>query len=233
MRTAGDKRPILAVGAENRQRRGVQPMRVLPIIASLLLCLAVSAAELTGDVLEIAKPPGGLAVVIGGDAAKMAADLAARGYVVQSLDDDEQNVVEAKRFFLSAGVHGRATAIEFDGKHLPHVDNLVNLLVLRDPESEISEAELDRALAPRGVLVSAFASNPSSLKFQQVGDWFVYRKPVPDTIDDWPMHMYEPGNNAVSRDSVVGPPKHLRCGNRPDRSHVREHRRNRRNPDLR
>ena len=196
-------------------------MRVLSITASLLLCLAVSAADVTDDVLEITKQPGGLAVVIGGDDAKMPAELVARGYVVQSLDDDEQKIAEAKRFFSSAGVHGRATAIEFDGKHLPYVDNLVNLLVLRDAESEISAAELNRALAPRGVSISAFASNPSGLKAQQVGDWFVYRKPVPDTIDDWPMHMYEPGNNAVSRDSAVGPPKHLRWRSGPTwtRSH--------------
>jgi hypothetical protein len=54
-----------------------------------------------------------------------------------------------------------------------------------------------------------------------VGGLFVYRKPVPDTIDDWPMHMYEPGNNAVSRDRLVGPPKHLQWRSGPTwtRSH--------------
>ena len=80
---------------------------------------------------------------------------------------------------------------------------------------------MDRVLAPRGVMLSKFVSAASNLEFQQVGDWFVYRKPVPDTIDDWPMHMYEPGNNAVCRDMSVGPPKRLQWRGGPawTRSH--------------
>ena len=97
----------------------------------------------------------------------------------------------------------------------------MNLLVVRDAESEIPETEMDRVLAPRGVLVCKFVSGTSNLEFHQMGDSFVYRKPVPDTIDDWPMHMYEPGNNAVSRDRLVGPPKRLQWRSGPTwtRSH--------------
>ncbi|MBL7039117.1 MAG: PQQ-binding-like beta-propeller repeat protein [Pirellulaceae bacterium] len=196
-------------------------MRVLPMIASLLFSSAVAAAEFTDDVIEIARLQGGLAVVIGCDDARVATDLVERGFVVQALDDDRAAVAEAKRVFSTAGVHGQATAIEFDGECLPYVDNLVNLLVLPNTRSEIPESELDRVLAPRGVLVARSASKATNLEFRQVGGLFVHHKPVPDTIDDWPMHMYEPGNNAVSRDSVVGPPKRLQWRSGPSwtRSH--------------
>ena len=111
-------------------------MRALPMIASLLLSSAVAAAEFTDEVIGIAKLQGGLAVVIGCDDAQMAADLVTRGFVVQSLGDDGETVAEARQFLSSAGVQGQATASECDGKRLPYVDNLVNLLVLRDAESE-------------------------------------------------------------------------------------------------
>ena len=67
-------------------------MRALPMIASLLLFYAAAAAELTDEVIGIAKLQGGLAVVIGCDDAQFAADLSTCGYVVQTLDDDDEAV---------------------------------------------------------------------------------------------------------------------------------------------
>ena len=137
------------------------------------------------------------------------------------LGTDAKEVATARDRLLANGLHGKVSAVTFDGTHLPYVDNLVNLMVIQDGRSEVPDEELQRVLAPRGVLVSKFVSRTSSIEFHRVGDWFVYRKPVPDTIDDWPMHMYEPGNNAVSRDQLVGPPKRLQWRSGPawTRSH--------------
>jgi hypothetical protein len=41
------------------------------------------------------------------------------------------------------------------------------------------------------------------------GTWFAYRKPVPGTIDEWTHYLHGPGNNAVSHDRAVGPPRCL------------------------
>jgi len=195
-------------------------MRALPIIASLLLASSVVGGDLAEDVVGVAGLRGGLAVVVGCDDAQLAVDLGDYGYVVQWLDEDRESVAKAREAFLSAGVHGQVTAFEFDGERLPYVDNLVNLLLVQDADG-IPEAEMERVLAPRGVLVSKVVSENTSLEFQKVGGWFAYRKPVPEAIDDWPMHMYEPGNNAVSQDRVVGPPKRLQWRSGPTwtRSH--------------
>ncbi len=196
-------------------------MRAGTIFACLLFSSTVSAGEFTDDVTEIAKLQGGLAVIVGCDDVQLAADLVAHGYVVQLLDVDRQSVSKARKSITLAGIHGQATAREFDGEHLPYVDSLVNVLVLRTAGVELPEAEMDRVLAPRGVLICKSASNTTKLAFQKTRGSFVYRKPVPDAIDDWPMHMYEPGNNAVSRDRIVGPPKHLQWRSGPTwtRSH--------------
>lgn len=65
-------------------------------------------------------------------------------------------------------------------------------------------------LAPRG---TAF--------FPRGRGWETVVKPVPDDIDDWPMHLYAADNNAVSRDRVVGPPRRSqwRSGPQWTRSH--------------
>ena len=164
---------------------------------------------------------GGLAVVLGASDRELLEELAGHGFVVQTLDTDAEHVATLRQLLLADGVHGQVSAVAFDETHLPYVDNLVNLLVMQDRRFEVPGEELERVLAPRGVLVANFVSENPNLEFHRVGDWFVYRKPVPDAIDDWPMHMYEPGNNAVSRDRSVGPPKGLQWRSGPTwtRSH--------------
>lgn len=164
---------------------------------------------------------GGLAVVLGAADAELMRELAAHGFVVQALDTDGNRVSALRQRLLADGRHGRVSAVTFDGKRLPYVDNLVNLLVLQDGTFKTPEAEMVRVVAPRGVLASRTQPETFKLNVHRLGDWFVYRKSVPDTIDDWPMHMYEPGNNAVSRDREVGPPKRLQWRSGPTwtRSH--------------
>jgi len=178
-------------------------------LTGVFACTALGTApESTGlgRIATNAGIRGGLSVVLGAGDAALLRDLAARGFVVQALDTDADRVADLRQLLRASGAYGRVSAEAFSGTQLPYVDNLVNLLVLPATESAPSDAEVVRVLAPRGVLVSKSVPGTSHLSFRQVGDWFIYRKPVPAAIDDWPMHMYEPGNNAVSRDRVVGPP---------------------------
>ncbi len=123
-------------------------MRAVPMIASLLLSSAVAAAEFRDDVIEVAKLQSGLAAVIGcGDAQSLP-----RTSLHTDMSSNHSTTTgrpwpKPGEFFSSVGVHGRATSLEFDGKRLPYVDNLVNLLVVRDMEIEMSETEMDRVLA--------------------------------------------------------------------------------------
>jgi hypothetical protein len=196
-------------------------MKNLPIIATVFLCTRLALADTAEGIVEASKLNGGLAVVIGTDASTLPTQLSMNGFVVQMLDTDAKEVAKARERLLASALHGKVSAITFDGTHIPHIDNLVNLLLIQNGKSDVPDEELQRVLAPRGVLVSKAESANWNLDVHRMGDWLVYRKPVPGAIDDWPMHMYEPGNNAVSQDRLVGPPKRLQWRSGPTwtRSH--------------
>jgi len=184
-------------------------MRNLLILVAILLCTRLALADAAKEIVEASKLNGGLAVVVGCENSTPCDKLSSNGFVVQMLDADAKEVAKARERLLTNGLYGKVSAVTFDGTHLPYVNNLVNLIVLQDKKSGVSEEELLRVLAPRGVLISKSLPKSSSINYHREDEWFVYRKPVPETIDDWPMHMYGPGNNAVSRDRLVGPPKRL------------------------
>jgi outer membrane protein assembly factor BamB len=79
------------------------------------------------------------------------------------------------------------------GGRLPYVDNLVNLLVA-ESSGNVPEDEVMRVLVPNGVAL--------------IGGKKIV-KPWPKEMDDWTHYLHDPGNNAVSHDTVVGPPQHL------------------------
>lgn len=108
----------------------------------------------------------------------------------------------------SLPVDGRFTIREFNGTNLPYASGLANH-ILYDSDSKVLRSEVMRVLAPRGTAY-----------FNDKGTWKKIVKPV-EKIDDWPMCLYSPDNNAVSGDMVVGPPKHLQwqCGPTWTRSH--------------
>ena len=68
-------------------------------------------------------------------------------FCVHGLDTDAANVREAREHVRSLGIHGRVSVGLFDGKRLPYVDDLVNLLIA-DDLGEISQDEVMRVLAP-------------------------------------------------------------------------------------
>ncbi len=104
---------------------------------------------------------------------------------------------------------------------LPFTENLVNLLVLAPSAAEPPPAaELFRVLCPRGVLVTA-AGRVSDAALQAAGfevrsqpagveGWLLARKPWPAEMDQWPEPRHGADGNAVSQDSVVGPPRRIR-----------------------
>jgi hypothetical protein len=108
-----------------------------------------------------------------------------------------------------AGRLGTVTADVFDGRQLPLIDDVVNLLVV-EALGGVSRDEMLRVLAPGGVLYE-----------QHQGRWIKLVKPWPDDIDQWTHYLYDASNNAVSKDRRVQPPEHLQwqCGPRWSRHH--------------
>ena len=181
---------------------------VAGFVCLVILSGAPSAkAEVSNrDFLAASGVKGGLVVCVGCDDPQLLVDLGKAGpYLVQGLDTDANRVEVARKFIRSEGLYGKVAADVFNGKNLPYVDNLVNLLVVVDSECMISDDEMDRILAPRGVgIISNAGTDP--VKFT---------KPVPADIDDWTHFLHGPDNNAVAEDTRVGPPRHIQWCSEP------------------
>jgi len=160
---------------------------------------AASAEQDAQNVLEQAGVRGGLVVHVGCKDARMAMALHSAGsFVVHGLSADASGMQAARRDVLVGNTYGEIAFDTFDGGVLPYTDNLVNLLVVSDGEGkELAETEMLRVVAPGGTVM-----------VQTGTQWRRIEKPRPAQIDDWTHYLHGPGNNAVAKDTVAGPPRH-------------------------
>ena len=182
------------------------PIRLLTI--GLFLCggtflaAAAAGAESGREILGAAGTAGGLVVHVGcGDGTLTAELCPGDRYLVHGLDAEAASVEQARRRIQSLGLYGKVSVERFSGRHLPYAENLVNLLVVDG--GTVSRDEAMRVLAPGGVAMIR----------REVGEsepWLKIVKPRPDEIDEWTHFRYSAEGNMVSRDELVGPPRHLR-----------------------
>jgi SAM-dependent methyltransferase len=180
----------------------------LPLLP-LALCLVASwaaggavdpaeAKEATA-ILDAAGASGGLVIHLHcGDGALTAALHADGRYVVQGLDADPDAVAKARAAIQTLGLYGPVSVAQFDGKRLPYVENLANVVVA-DDLGGVARAEAMRVLAPGGALV-----------VKQGGRWVKAVKPRQAGTDEWTHFLHGPNGNAVAHDTVVGPPRRVR-----------------------
>ena len=175
---------------------------------------AVNAADresqraLGQQILQATGARGGLIVHLGcGDGQLTTALHADKDCLVHGLDADPNRVDAARRHVRSLGLYGKVSVDTFDGRHLPYIDHLVNLVVADGPgvvstDSGLTDGvpmdEVMRVLAPGGV---AYIKDGAS--------WTKAVKPWPEEIDQWTHFLHGPDNNAVAADSVVGPPRRM------------------------
>ena len=188
-------------------------MKRLALIALGLLAAFLSEAKAwdARQILDASGVKGGLVVVIGCDSPALLAELrAGNSYLVHGLDRDPGKVAVARRWLREKGLYGSVTAARLEGSRLPYVDNLVNMIVVTGDAGQIPEDEITRVLAPLGVIVDARKEKIE-----------ITRKPWPGNLDAWTHYLYDASNNAVSGDTVVGPPRGLQwtCGPEYARSH--------------
>jgi len=175
------------------------------VILLWVLCLFSAAVAQSIDpgrsarqILDTCGVQGGLIVHIGcGDGRLTAALRADNRYLVHGLDTDIGKVEAVRPYIRSLGLYGAVSVACFDGRRLPYVDNLVNLIVAEDL-GDVPMTEVMRALRPNGV---AYIKKGKS--------WSKSVKPRPDALDEWTHHLHDAGGNAVANDRVVGPPRHL------------------------
>ena len=102
-----------------------------------------------------------------------------------------------------AGVYGKVSCDLYNGRDLPYVDGLVNLVLCKE-SCQVPEAELMRVLVPGGRLVT---EGPNG--------WKKKPKPIPAGLDEWNQFLHGADNNGVSLDDV-GPPQRLRWHDTPE-----------------
>ncbi len=176
-------------------------MRPLPPLRSLALTLLICTAHAADDaasLLATSGVKGGIVVQLGiGDGSLTAALRANDSYQVQGLDTDAAKVAAAREAISAKGAYGPVSVDRFDGKTLPYIDNLVNLIVAEDLGGVPME-EVKRVLVPLGVAL-----------VKEGGAWKKTTKTWSDQLDEWTHYYYSAKGNAVSKDKQVGPPSRL------------------------
>jgi len=187
---------------KSRDAKGTTGCRIdLPLWMTLSILSAAAVpglaydAKTVADLYSDAGIRGGVVVHLGvEDGKELAALHRGEGFLVQGLVEDRSGIGRVRDHLASQGIHGAVTVREFDGRHLPYIDNLVNLVVVSDG-FRVSEEEILRVLVPGGAAI-----------FVDRGATDVQRrvtKPRPEGIDEWTHYLYDAGNNAVSKDRRI------------------------------
>ena len=197
--------------------RSLKPLLVAAVLLGALGFGDSSACRAVGDeraaqIIEATGIHGGLVVHLGCGDGSLTAEFGQRdGFLVHGLDRSAAQVDAARRHVQGLGLYGKVSIDRFEGERLPYVDNLVNLLIVEDGAGPARE-EILRALAPQGVAYIRTGEN-----------WEKLLKPRPAEMDEWTHYLYDAAGNAVSRDSLVGPPKHLQWVGSPRWSRHHDH----------
>jgi outer membrane protein assembly factor BamB len=199
--------------AMDRSRASTTLVGILALVVFLPPAHAADDADaLAREILDATGVQGGLVVHVGCDDGKLTAALRANdSYSVHGLDADPANVAKAREHIRSLGVYGIVAVDHLRGAKLPYVDNSVNLIVSEDLGA-VPMAEVRRALCPNGV---AYVKDS--------GAWTKTVKPRPAALDDWTHYLHSAGNNAVSHDTVVGPPRRLQWVGSPKWARHHDH----------
>lgn len=161
-------------------------------------CAAEDPAAAARAVLEKAGVKGGFIVHVGAADARFTTALrGSESFIVHGVARDPGRVGAVREAIHAAGGYGPVSVDTWNGEHLPYIEGSVNLLVVGQGET-VSDAEVDRVLAPLGV---AMRKTPTGWKREQ--------KRWPDSMDDWTHYYYDARGNAASRDDDVGPPERL------------------------
>lgn len=155
---------------------------------------------------------GGVIVHIGSGDGRLTAALRANdACIVHGLSRQAAQIQKARSHILAQGLYGQVSVDSWDGRILPYIDNFANLVVCEDP-GDAPMDEVMRVLAPNGAAC-----------IKKDGQWTRTVKPRPEAMDDWTHYLYDASNNAVSRDTIVGPPRRLQWLGSPRYSRHHDH----------
>lgn len=149
----------------------------------------------TTDLCSAAGVRGGVVVRLGvSSGSEIAALRTGDSFIVQGLDTDRAKIARARQELAAEGAPGTVTVREFDGRRLPYIDNMVNLIVVSDG-FQVADAELTRVLVPGGRADFVDLASKSLTRS--------LTKPQPGDTDEWTHYLHDAGNNAVSKDTRI------------------------------
>lgn len=180
--------------SQKRQRSWTLGIAVAICLAGVSSGQAEDANDLAAKLLQQSGVQGGIILHLGCDDGTLTAALhVSDRFTVQGLDRDADDVEKARALVTAKGLYGPVAIEQLSDGKLPYADNLLNLVIVQD-KGLVPNSEVMRVLAPHGVAC-----------FQEEGQWSTRLKPRPDTIDEWSHYLHDATNNAVARDTVVGP----------------------------
>ncbi|UCG49904.1 MAG: PQQ-binding-like beta-propeller repeat protein, partial [Phycisphaerales bacterium] len=190
-------------------------VRIASVLGMLLVTKVPAALAGPEDearqIASLASFHGGLVIHVGCGDGKLTASLKlADNCFVQGLQTDAERLETARAAIREAGLYGPVSVIHWHGNRLPYVDNLASLVVCEDT-GIVPPDELMRVLRPHAALV-----------VKRRGKWTATFKPRLKGTDEWEQHYHGADNNAVARDTVVGPPRRYQWLGEPQwqRSHM-------------
>ncbi|MFO7907969.1 MAG: class I SAM-dependent methyltransferase [Planctomycetota bacterium] len=176
----------------------------------IMLSTAPLQAQSGRAVIEKSGVPGGLVVHVDCRDGELTAQLrATERYTVQGLTTQDPG--EAREHIRSRkGLYGPVSVRQWQGGSLPYADDLVNLVVVSTTASEVDGQEVARVLAPGGVaMIRGTLRNPPSVfetrSLSGLQGWTKYIKAWPEDMDQWTHYLHGSDNNAVSKDTRIGP----------------------------
>jgi outer membrane protein assembly factor BamB len=157
-------------------------------------------------------------VQLGASDIRSAAKLSLTGrYLIHVLDPNAAKTKSAQKRLRTEGYYGLAWAEQTtDRDRLPYAENIVNLIVVQDYTAPLDE--LARVLTPGGSIVILNQEVVGNKQLEAAGfdsirhsgTSLVGRKPWPDEMDIWSHPRHAADGNAVSLDTMVGPPDRVR-----------------------
>ena len=180
--------------------------------------LPVTPTASPQDAVTAAGLHGGLVVQLGSSDASTSARLSRTGrYLCHILDPSAKSIAAAQNFIRKNGRYGLSWAEQTNQPNrLPYAENVVNLIIVRD--YTVPVPELLRVLTPGGSVVVVnqkvmAAEVLDHVDFEPVsksGDYLIAVKQWPLEMDVWSHPRHAADGNAVSNDTLVGPPERVR-----------------------
>ena len=170
------------------------------------------------DLSVVAGLHGGLIVQLGARDTTTAAELSLTGrYLIHLIDSSEETIDAAQKALRRDGYYGLAWAeTRRANERLPYAENMVNRILVTG--LTVPAKEMFRALTPGGMVVIQDRSRIDLEQLVEAGfepieqddSRMVVRKPWPHEMDIWSHPRHAADGNAVSLDTLVGPPERVR-----------------------